>query len=180
MRKTASYRVSALAQFCTDPEEADKRIREVIGWGLQLTKRTLRMMKLEKLCRREVGTGKVEKMARRLAMEARGGRRGLREERERMNITRRKVMMIMSDKVRDAKEDKELAKIQYQKAKKEMWKVIPWESRVGAEVVEVLRGEMGWTWEVGHTLMRRSVAYLVEKHREMREEKVPDIWRGIK
>ena len=51
MRKTASYRVSRLSRFCTDPEEADKKIREAIGWGLQLQKRTVRMIKLERLLR---------------------------------------------------------------------------------------------------------------------------------
>ena len=60
MRKTASYRVLRLSGFCTDPEEADKKIREAIGWGVQLQKRTVRMIKLERLLRSSVGTGKVD------------------------------------------------------------------------------------------------------------------------
>ena len=155
-------------------------MRVAIGWGLQLTKRTLRMIKLEKLSRKEVGTGKVEKLAKRLAMEARGGRKGPVEERERIKMIKRKVMLIMTDKVKDAREDTELARIQYYKAKKAMWMVVPWESRVGVEVVEVLRGEMGQLWEVEHERMRRNVCYLVRKHKEMRKETVPDNWRGIK
>ena len=76
MRKTASYRVSIRACFCTDPEEAEKVIRDAIKWGLQLTKRTVIMMKLEGLWRKDVGTGKVEKLAIKLAMEMRGGEEG--------------------------------------------------------------------------------------------------------
>ena len=86
MRKTASYRVSRLSTFCTDPAEAESKMREAIGWGLELTKRRVRMIKLERLLRCSVGTGKVEKLAKKLALEARGGRRGPVEERDR-NIT---------------------------------------------------------------------------------------------
>ena len=131
MRKTASYRVLRLSGFCTDPEEADKKIREAIGWGVQLQKRTVRMIKLERLFRSSVGTGKVEKLALALAKETRGGRSGVVEERERTRMVRRKVLLLMRDKVRDAKEDVDLAQIQFCKAKSRMWKVIPLESRMG-------------------------------------------------
>ena len=63
-----------LSSFCTDPEEAERVMRKAIGWGLQLQRRTVRMMKLERLMRSSVGTGKVEKLALKLAKEMRGGR----------------------------------------------------------------------------------------------------------
>ena len=180
MRKTASYRVLRLSGFCTDPEEADKKIREAIGWGVQLQKRTVRMIKLERLFRSSVGTGKVEKLALALAKETRGGRSGVVEERERMRMVRRKVLLLMRDKVRDAKEDVDLAQIQFCKAKSRMWKVIPLESRMGEEVREVMRGEMGWEWKERMKLMEKSVNYLVKKYKRMRMEEVPAMWKGIK
>ena len=57
-------------------------MREAIRWGLEQNKRTVRMIKLERLWRCGVGTGKVEKLGQRLAKEASGGRRGPVEERE--------------------------------------------------------------------------------------------------
>ena len=49
-------------------------MRKAINWGIQINKRTVRMIKLERLLRCEVGTGKVESLAERLAMESKGGR----------------------------------------------------------------------------------------------------------
>ena len=144
MRKTASYRVLRISGFCTDPQEADKMIREAIGWGIQLQKRMVRMIKLERLLRSSVGTGKVEKLALNLSKEMRGGRSGVLEEKERKKMVRRKVIWLMREKLRDAREDVDLAKTQFCKAKGRMWKVIPMASRVGEEVREILRGEMGW------------------------------------
>ena len=82
MRRTASDRVGELAGFCTDPQEAERMMREAIKWGLEQNKRTIRMIKLERLWKCGVGTGKVERLGVRLAEEARGGRRGPAEERE--------------------------------------------------------------------------------------------------
>ena len=180
MRKTASHQVFGLSRCCTDPEEADKKIREAIGWGIQLQKRTVRMIKLERLLKSSVGTGKVEKLALKLAKETRGGRSGVMEEKERMRTVRRKVLMLMRDKAGDAREDADLAKIQFCKAKARMWKVIPLESRMGEEVRDVLRGEMGWEWKERMKLMEKSVNYLVKKHKRLRMEEVPATWKGIK
>ena len=180
MRKTASYRVLRLSGFCTDPEEADKKIREAIGWGVQLQKRTVRMIKLERLLRSSVGTGKVEKLALKLAKETRGGRSGVVEERERTRMVRRKVLLLMREKARDAREDADLARIQFCKAKSRMWKVVTLESRLGEEIREVMRGEMGWEWKERMKQMEKSVNYLVKKHKNMRREEVPETWKGIK
>ena len=49
MRRTASDRVGELAGVCTDPQEAEHQMREAIKWGLEQNKRTIRMMKLERL-----------------------------------------------------------------------------------------------------------------------------------
>ena len=100
-------------------------IRKAIGLGVQLQKRVVRRIKLERLLRCSVGTGKVEKLSVKLAMEMRGGRRGEVEERERRKMVRRKVFMLMSDKVKDASLDADLAYVQFCKSKKEMWKVFP-------------------------------------------------------
>ena len=102
------------------------------------------MIKLERLLRSSVGTGKVEKLALNLSKEMRGGRSGVLEEKERKKMVRRKVIWLMREKLRDAREDVDLAKTQFCKAKGRMWKVIPMASRVGEEVREILRGEMGW------------------------------------
>ena len=139
MRKTASYRVTGLSRYCTDPEEAEKKMRKAIYWGIQLQRRIARKIKLERLTKSGVGTGKVEKLALKLALEMRGGRRGEVEERERRRMVRRKVGMLMRDKVKDATEDADLAYIQYCKSKQVMWKVIAWDTRVGAEFREVMR-----------------------------------------
>ena len=88
MRRTASDRVGVLAGLCTDPQEAERWMREAIKWGIEQNKRTVRMIKLERLWRGGVGTGKVEKLGQRLAKEASGGRRGPVEEREASRITR--------------------------------------------------------------------------------------------
>ena len=88
--------------------------------------------------------------------------------------------MLMRDKVRDAREDADLAKIQFCKAKSRMRKVIPLESRMGEEVREVVRGEMGLEWKERMKLMEKSVNYLIKKHRRMRMEEVPATWKGIK
>ena len=168
MRKTANYRVVRLSSFCTDPEVAERVIRKAMGWGLQLQQRTVRKMKLERLLRSSVGTGKVEKLAVRLAKEMRGGRDGEVEMKERRRMIRRKVLMLMRDKVADAKDDANLAHIQYCKSKKELWKVISWESRLGFEVKDVIRREMAWEWQERRKQMEKSVDYLVKKHRLLR------------
>ena len=147
MRKTANYQVIGLSRLCTDPEAAEIKMRKAIGWGVQLQRRVVRKIKLERLLRSSVGTGKVEKLSVKLALEMRGGRRGLIEERERRSMVRRKVIMLMKDKLRDAEEDANLAFNQYCKAKRELWKVVPSESRVGYEVRVVLRCELGWEWQ---------------------------------
>ena len=67
MRKTASHQVFGLSRCCTDPEEAEKKIRKAIGWGVQLQKRMVRRIKLERLFRSEVVTGGT--MEERLDME---------------------------------------------------------------------------------------------------------------
>ena len=61
MRKTASFRVLRLSGYCTDPQEAEKQMRKAIGWGLQLQKRMVRKIKLERLIKSGVGTGKEDK-----------------------------------------------------------------------------------------------------------------------
>ena len=155
-------------------------MRKAIGWGVQLQKRMVRRIKLERLLRSGVGTGKVEKLATKLALEMRGGRRGEVEERERRSMVRRKVLMLMTDKVKDAYVDADLAFTQYCKAKKDMWKVVPWDSRVGSELREVMRREMGFEWHERMRIMQRSVNHLVDKHRMLRKEVVPAMWRGIK
>ena len=62
---------------------------------------------------------------------------------------------MMREKLRDANEDVNLAKVQFCKAKARMWKVIPMASRVGEEVREVMRGEMGWEWKERMRLMTK-------------------------
>ena len=44
---------------------------DVIGWGVQLQRRVVRKIKLERLLRSSVGTGKVEKLSVKLALEMR-------------------------------------------------------------------------------------------------------------
>ena len=80
MRRTASDRVRELARVCTDPEEAERLMREAVKWGLQQNRRTIRVIKLERLWKSGVGTSKVEKLGQRLAKEARGGRTNRRNE----------------------------------------------------------------------------------------------------
>ena len=86
MRRTANMQVGELARFCTDPQETESLMKEEINWGLQQNKRTVRMIKLERLLRCGVGTTKVEKCGERLAKEAKGGRRGIEEERELVKV----------------------------------------------------------------------------------------------
>ena len=57
------------------------------------------------------------------------------EEREMSRTIRRKVMMIMKDKLQDAERDLKLARIQFHKSKKQLWKVVPWPSRAGVDRV---------------------------------------------
>ena len=45
MRRTASDRVRELARVCTDPEEAERLMREAVKWGLQQNRRTIRVIK---------------------------------------------------------------------------------------------------------------------------------------
>ena len=90
MRQTASIRVRGLARLCTDPEVAESQMRKAINWGIQINKRTVRMIKLERLLRCEVGTGKVESLAERLAMESKGGR--ILEGVERTKVVKQKVL----------------------------------------------------------------------------------------
>ena len=180
MRKTANYRVIRLSRFCTDPEVAEIKMRKAIGWGVQLQRRMVRKIKLERLLRSSVGTGKVEKLSAKLALEMKGGRRGPIEERERRSMVRKKVTMLMSDKVKDAEEDVNLAFKQFCKSKKELWRIVPWDSRVGYEVRDVLRSELGLEWQERMKVMQKSVDYLVKKHKLLRKEEVPAMWRGIK
>ena len=180
MRRTASDRVRELARVCTDPEEAERLMREAVKWGLQQNKRTIRVIKLERLWKSGVGTSKVEKLGQRLAKEARGGRRGAQEEREAGKIARKKVGMLMEDKLRDAEADLKLARIQFHKAKKLLWRTIPWWSRAGAGLREVVRVEMALEWNEKMTKMTNAVNFLIDKFRRSRLDKVPDTWRGVR
>ena len=72
-------------------------MRKAINWGIQVNKRTVRMIKLERLLRCSVGTGKVEFLAERLAMESRGGRAV--EEREKVKLVKQKVIMQTSSRM---------------------------------------------------------------------------------
>ena len=155
-------------------------MKEAINWGIQLNRRTVRMIKLERLWKCGVGTGKAEKFGERLAREARGGRRGMEEEREMVKTVKRKVMMLMRDKLKDAEEDMRLARVQFYKSKKRLWKMLQWRSWVGAGVREVMQREMVIEWEEKMNHMTRSVNYLVNKFRAGRVEKVPATWRGVK
>ena len=65
----------------------------------------------------------------------------------------------MADKVKDAFADADLAFVQFCKAKKEMWKVISWDSRVGAEVREVMRCEMGFEWHERMRTLQQSTLF---------------------
>ena len=180
MRRTASDRVRELARVCTDPEEAERLMREAVKWGLQQNRRTIRVIKLERLWKSGVGTSKVEKLGQRLAKEARGGRRGAQEEREAGKIARKKVGMLMKDKLKDAEADLKLARIQFHKAKKLLWKTIPWWSRAGAGLREVVRVEMALEWNEKMTKMTNAVNFLIDKFRRSRLDKVPDTWRGVR
>ena len=62
MRRTANVRVGELAGFCTNPEEAARLMREAIKWGIQQSRRTARMIKLERLLRGGVGTSRAERL----------------------------------------------------------------------------------------------------------------------
>ena len=79
-----------------------------------------------------------------------------------------------------AEEDADLAFKQFCKSKRELWKLVPWESRVGFEVRNVLRFELGLEWQGRMKVMEKSVDYLVKKHKLLRREEVPAMWRGIK
>ena len=177
MRQTASIRVGELAQLCTDPEVAESLMRKAINWGVQVNRRTVRMIKLERLLRCSVGTGKVELLAERLAMESRGGRKV--EGQEKVKIVRQKVQWLMKDKLKDAMVDMELGRIQFNKSKKVLWKSVPSLSRVAQELRWVMRTEMEFEWQEKMNQMQRSVHFLVNKHRASRREVVPDIWKGI-
>ena len=155
-------------------------MREAVKWGVEQNKRTVRMIKLERLLGCGVGTSKVEKLGLRLAKEANGGRRGPAEEREMSRTIRRKVMMIMKDKLQDAERDLKLARIQFHKSKKQLWKVVPWPSRAGAGAREVIKVEMSVEWVDKMESMTRSVNFLADKFRRGRLEKVPNTWRGVK
>ena len=180
MRRTASDRVRELARVCTDPEEAERLMREAVKWGLQQNRRTIRVIKLERLWKSGVGTSKVEKLGQRLAKEARGGRRGAQEEREAGKMASKKVGMLMKDKLKDAEADLKLARIQFHKAKKLLWKTIPWWSRAGAGLREVVRVEMALEWNEKMTKMTNAVNFLIDKFRRSRLDKVPDTWRGVR
>ena len=177
MRRTASIRVGELAQHCTDPEVAERQMRKAISWGIQVNKRTVRMIKLERLLRCSVGTGKVELLAERLATESRGGR--ILEEKERVKVVRQKVILLMSDKLKDAVADLELGRVQFNKSKKVLSNIVPAQSRLGQEVRIVMRREMSLEWQEKMDQMRRSVYFLINKHRASRREEVPASWRGI-
>ena len=71
MRKTASFRIKMLSRTCTDPEVADKMMRETIKWGITKVQRHLRVIKLGKLMKRGIGTALVEKMTDMLTADAR-------------------------------------------------------------------------------------------------------------
>ena len=140
MRQTASIRVGELARLCTDPEVAERLIRKAINWGVQVNKRTVRMIKLERLLRCSVGTGKVEILAERLAMESRGGR--IVEERDKVKVVRKKVILLMRDKLKDAVMDMELGRVQFNKSKKMLWKVLSCWSREGREIKIVMSNQI--------------------------------------
>ena len=147
-------------------------MRKAISWGIQVNKRTVRMIKLERLLRCSVGTGKVELLAERLATESRGGR--ILEEKERVKVVRQKVILLMRDKLKDAVMDMELGRVQFNKSKKMLWKVLSCWSREGVEVRFVMRQEMTFEWKEKMDQMRRSVNFLINKHRASRREEVPE------
>ena len=66
----------------------------------------------------------------------------------------------MQDKVKDAMEDVDLAKVQFFNSKTALWRVVAWGSRVGMEVRQVMRLEMSFDWRQGMKQMRKSVNYL--------------------
>ena len=57
---------------------------------------------------------------------------------------------------------------------------VPWASRVGWQVRELMRGEMGFEWHERMSMMQSSVNHLINKHKMLRKEEVPAEWRGIK
>ena len=77
-------------------------MREAIKWGIQQSRRTARMIKLERLLRGGVGTSRAERLGSRLAEEARGGRRGPNEEGMMAKMVKKKVRMLMRDKFADS------------------------------------------------------------------------------
>ena len=89
-------------------------------------------------------------------------------------------MMIMRDKLQDAETDLKLARVQFHKSKKQLWKVVPWPSRAGAGVREVIKVEMSMEWQEKMDTMTRSVNFLVDKFRRGWLEEVPNPWRGVK
>ena len=117
----------------------------------------------------------MEVLGLRLAKEANGGRRGPAEEREMSRTIRRKVMMIMKDKLQDAERDLKLARVQFHKSKKQLWKVVPWPSRAGAGAREVIKVEMYVEWVDRMESMTRSVNFLVDKFRR-RTSHVPTLF----
>ena len=48
MRRTASDRVREISRLCTDPQEAERLMREAVKWGVEQNKRMVRMIKLER------------------------------------------------------------------------------------------------------------------------------------
>ena len=120
-------------------------MRKAINWGIQINKRTVRMIKLERLLRCEVGTGKVETLAERLAMESKGGR--ILEGEERTKVVKQKVTLLMRDKLKDAVKDLELGRIQFHKSKKAVWSALDCWSREGMEFKLILREEMSYEWQ---------------------------------
>ena len=178
MRQTASFRVRGLARLCTDPEVAESQMRKAINWGIQINKRTVRMIKLERLLRCDVGTGKVESLAERLAMESKGGR--ILERVEMVKVVKQKVALLMRDKLRDAEKDLELGRTQFHKSKRQVWTALDCWSREGMEFKLILREEMSFEWQEKMDQMKRSVHFLINKHRTSRRGDVPNTWRGVK
>ena len=102
------------------------------------------------------------------------------KEKEKVKVVRQKVLLLMKDKLKDAVVDMNLARSQFNKSKKMLWKDVPSLSRVGQELRMVMREEMGFEWQEKMIQMQRSVHFLVNKHRRSRLEEVPDIWRGVR
>lgn len=163
-----------LATTCTDPEAADYKMREVIKWGIQKTRRTLRCMKLEKLFRRGIGTTEVEKITETLSSQRRAEGDGPRAAARR----RESLAMLMQSKLDDAAEDLRLGNQQYRKVKIEAWRFL-YREETRAAFRAVLREELEWELSEGRRRMQDTINFLTQKYGREAERKVPDTWREI-